>query len=178
MLTSAFPSTAVNSTDDAATQPSTTVGVSVTRAPNTTRGTTPVPSVTNAPLPTTVPVPTSPPTTPPPTAAVLTADAVAGRWSGTVDDGHGNPFGITFNIRAGCRLGDACGTVYVDSLPCDGDITFYAYAGGVFEFDVVRFRSGSSSSCQPGPGEYLSVLSSTRLKYTTNYGPSGFLARS
>lgn len=133
----------------------------------------------------TSPSPTSPnPTTPQPTApaptvaqSVLTADAVAGNWSGTVSDGSGGSFLLTVSVRTGCQLNQTCGAVYVSNNNCTGDFIFHSLSAGTYEFRVANFTPSSGPSCMPGAGEYLTPQSGGSLNYTTNYGPQGTLNR-
>ena len=146
-------------------------------APGSGGGGTPTPTPTAG--PTTAPPTTAPPTTPAPTVpqvAPVTADAVAGNWSGTVSDGSGGSFLIAVGVRAGCGIGQTCGSVYVSNNNCTGDFILYALSGGTYEFTVANFTSTSGPSCSPGPGEYLTPQGAT-LHYSTNYGPVGTLNR-
>ncbi len=120
--------------------------------------------------------PTAPPTAPAPQAPPprVTADAVAGNWTGTVSDGGGGTFYIALDVRSGCGLGERCGAVYVSGNNCRGDFTFYAVSNGRYEFTVDNFVS-SGPNCSPGAGEYLTPAGAGSLAYTTNYGPYGRL---
>ncbi len=146
-------------------------------APKTPAPTTPAPTT---PAPTAA---TTPTTTPPPTpattvlqAAPVTADAVAGNWSGTVSDGSGGSFLITLGVRAGCGIGQTCGSVYVSNNNCTGDFILHALSGSTYEFTVANFTSTSGPNCSEGAGEYLTPQGAT-LHYSTNYGPVGTLNR-
>jgi hypothetical protein len=153
-------------------QPPTTAPPRTAAPPTAQPRTTPPPTSPRQTVPATGPPPTQPPT------ALLTANAVAGSWAGSVSDGSGGTFQIVLDVKTGCTIGQRCGSVYVSGNECRGDFVLYAVSGGTYEFTVANFTPGSGSACTPGPGEYLAPQAGGTLKYTTSYGPSGTLRRS
>jgi hypothetical protein len=109
----------------------------------------------------------------------LSADAIAGTWTGEAS-GDGGSFEVRLVIAPGCVLDQPCGTIRVSSLPCEGDVSLYAVTARRFEFSVDNFSNASDEGCTPGAGEYLTPQDDGTLRYTTGYDRSiqGVLHRS
>jgi hypothetical protein len=125
-----------------------------------TASSTPSPSAASS-IPT--PVPSSRPLT-------TTADAIAGKWSGTAKDASGTSFQITLEVRKSCSFRERCGSISVSHVPCEGEIFLEKAGDAAFEFHVANFYGRSNRDvCQPGAGEYFRLQSDGKLAYTTSY---------
>lgn len=139
---------------------------------STTHQTAPAPSPSTA-SSTPTPVPSARPN-------ITTADAIAGKWSGTAKDGSGTSFQITLEVKKSCSFRERCGSISVSHVPCEGEI-FLEKAGDLaFEFHVTNFYGRSNRDvCQPGAGEFFRLQPDGKLAYTTSYdsGTEGILER-
>lgn len=118
--------------------------------------------------------------TAPSPSAVVTADAIAGRWAGTAEDGNDTSFEITLDVGASCALGERCGSIGVSHVPCYGEVFLEAVQDGEFELRVANFHGESDHAvCQPGAGELSKLRPDGKLAYTTTYEPvaQGVLVR-
>ena len=97
-----------------------------------------------------------------------TANAVAGTWSGTINPGDDDEFGLQVNIARNCGLKDTCGSIRVPT-PCFGDLSFARVVGDTYEFSVDHFDASSSKKCTPGAGEFFEPRGDDTLLYTTDY---------
>jgi hypothetical protein len=102
----------------------------------------------------------------------LTADAVAGPWSGKVRQGRSNVYELQLYIRKGCTVKETCGSVSVSHVPCFGDLSLKEISGDRYEFSVDHFSAASAATCTPGAGEYLTPRGDDSLVYTTGYDRS------
>lgn len=118
---------------------------------------------------------TSPPVaaaTPSPSPMAKTADAIAGKWSGSADDANGKSFQITLEIRRSCAVKERCGLISVSHVPCYGEVFLEKADSPDFEFRVANFYGQSNREiCQPGAGEHFHLRTDGRLDYTTTYEP-------
>ncbi len=105
-------------------------------------------------------------------ATAVTADAIAGTWSGEARQRPGGAFEVRLQIGDGCPLKERCGSISVSHVPCFGDLYFYDFVGGRYEFSVRNFSPASGDECSPGAGEYLTPLDDGTLLYTTGYDAS------
>lgn len=111
---------------------------------------------------------------------LITADAIAGQWSGQARDSTGKSFQITLNIRKACAVGEKCGLISVSHVPCYGEIFLDRVEADEFEFRVDNFYGQSNRAlCQPGGGEQFKLRPDNKLLYTTSYEPKaeGLLER-
>ena len=128
----------------------------------------PKPSPDTTPTPT--PVLSTP--SPSPTSVPLTADAIAGKWSGTAKDSNGKSFQITLEIRKSCALRQRCGVISVSHVPCEGEVFLENVQGNSFEFHVDNFFGRSDRTvCQAGAGELFRLQADGKLLYSTSYEP-------
>jgi hypothetical protein len=102
---------------------------------------------------------------------VVTADPIAGTWSGQATHGEEAPFEVRLQIAQGCALDQRCGTMSVSNIPCLGDLYLRAVSNGRYEFAVNDFSADSGEACSPGPGEYFTPQPDGSLGYTTAYDP-------
>ena len=130
------------------------------------------------------PSPSTAPSTPTPVPSVppnkTTADAIAGKWSGTAKNSEGTSFEITLEIRKSCALRERCGAISVSHVPCEGEVFLEKVQDDSFEFHVANFYGRSNRAvCQPGAGELFRLRSDGKLVYTTTYEPGtqGILER-
>jgi hypothetical protein len=115
----------------------------------------------------------------PPAAQVVTADSIAGRWSGTANDTPTHAFHIDVDVRTGCEVGTRCGAIVVSHVPCHGSIYLVAVRDGDHEFRIDDFVAPSAESCTAGAGEHFRREPDGSLLYTTTYDVriSGHLTR-
>jgi inosine-uridine nucleoside N-ribohydrolase len=83
---------------------------------------------------------------------------LGGTWEGYTGDFH-----IIFTIQPECRLNQECGTFEIPEFSLEGDITFVAIEGNIYEFKV----SNLSAQVDPAEYEYLEVRGDGRLNYVT-----------
>ncbi|HET9996696.1 MAG TPA: CHAT domain-containing protein [Nocardioides sp.] len=102
-------------------------------------------------------------------------DALVGAWTGTASYGKGDRFDVQLDIVGPCRLQEPCGTIYVSSTPCTGQVTLWTVVDGKYEFYVDDFTGDSTSGCHPGPGEFFEIIDEGTLRYTTDYSVAGVL---
>ena len=102
-------------------------------------------------------------------------DALVGAWTGTASSGKGDRFDVRLDIASPCRLQQPCGTIYVSSTPCTGQVTLWTVVDGKYEFYVDDFTGDSTSGCYPGPGEFFELIDDATLRYTTDYSVAGVL---
>lgn len=141
-----------------------------------------LPTASPSPTPTvgssiSTPVPSSRPAA----ETTTTADAIAGKWSGTAKDSNGTSFQITLEIRKSCALKERCGSISVSHVPCEGEVFLEKIEDDDFEFHVSNFFGRSNRDvCQPGSGEHFRLLPDGKLAYRATYEPEaqGTLARS
>lgn len=103
---------------------------------------------------------------------VVTADAIAGEWTGVAKDGTGRTFEVRLDIRTGCELNQPCGSTSVSHVQCAGKLSLHAVLERRYEFSVDNFSAGSGVDCTPGAGEYLTPQQDGTLRYTTGYDPA------
>jgi hypothetical protein len=131
------------------------------------------------PLPSPTRAVSSPPSTVPnsPTGntQVMTADAIANRWTGQAKTSSGEVYTINVEIRPACQLGQKCGTISVLQMPCYGEIALKAVQSDDYEFDVSNFDARSSAKCKPGAGEHFKLLPDGTLGYRADWGVQGIL---
>jgi hypothetical protein len=106
---------------------------------------------------------------------VITADAIAGRWTGQAKNSSGEFYTINVEIRPSCKSDEKCGTISVLQVPCYGEISLKSVQKDDYEFDVSNFDSRSSLKCTPGAGEHLKLLPDGRLSYRADWGVQGIL---
>jgi hypothetical protein len=99
----------------------------------------------------------------------LTADDIAGAWSGRVRQGPGKLFELQLDIAKGCGLKETCGSISRSDPNCFGDISLKRIAGERYEFSVDHFSAASARACMPGAGELLMRHGDDALLYTTSY---------
>lgn len=112
--------------------------------------------------------------------SIQTADAIAGKWSGTARDSQGKTFQLTLEVRKSCALNERCGSISVSHVPCYGEVFLDKAQDLEFEFRVDNFDARSNRSvCQPGGGEHFTLRPDGRLVYSTTYEPraDGLLER-
>lgn len=109
------------------------------------------------------------------TADAITADAIAGKWSGEAKTTSGEFYTINIEIHQSCNLNEKCGTISVIQVPCYGEISLIAFQNEDYEFDVSNFDERSSSTCTPGAGEHFIPLPGERLSYRADWGVQGIL---
>jgi len=140
-----------------------------------------LPTASPSPAPTiTSSTPTPPPTPGPSRPLITTADAIAGKWSGTAKDSNGTAFQITLDVRNSCALKERCGSISVSHVPCEGEVFLEKVEGDDFEFHVSNFYGRSNRDvCQPGAGEHFRLRPDGKLAYSTTYEPEaqGILTR-
>jgi hypothetical protein len=107
------------------------------------------------------------------------ADSIAGRWVGRATDPDTGPFDVVLNVRTGCTVGQACGEIFVSGNNCTGVATLARIlSNSSYEFGVGNFTLTSGPNCSEGPGgEIFTLQADGKLRYTTDYGPSGTLSR-
>lgn len=106
---------------------------------------------------------------------VITADAIANRWTGQAQTSSGEVYTINVEIRSACQLGKKCGTISVLQVPCYGEIALKAVQNDDYEFDVSNFDARSSAKCTPGAGEHFKLLPDGKLGYRADWGVQGIL---
>jgi hypothetical protein len=104
-------------------------------------------------------------------------DALVGAWTGTASQGKGDRFDVRLDIASPCRLQEPCGTIYVSSTPCTGQVTLWTVVDGKYEFYVDDFTGDSTAGCYPGPGEFFELIDEKTLRYTTDYSVAGVLRK-
>lgn len=112
--------------------------------------------------------------------SIQTADAIAGKWSGTARDSPGKTFQLTLEVRKSCTLNERCGSISVSHVPCYGEVFLDKAQDLEFEFRVDNFDARSNRSvCQPGGGEHFKLRPDGKLVYSTTYEPKadGLLER-
>jgi hypothetical protein len=102
----------------------------------------------------------------------LTADAVAGTWSGKFHQDHTRSYELQLTIAKGCAVKATCGSISSSQVPCFGDLSFRGIEGDRYEFSVDHFSATSGEACTPGAGEYLTPHGDDALLYTTGYDRS------
>lgn len=111
---------------------------------------------------------------------LVTADEIAGKWSGDGTDSTGQSFQITLDVRKACGINERCGSISVSHIPCYGEIFLEKARDRLFEFRVDNFYGDSDrANCQPGPGETFQLRPDGKLDYNATYEPtaSGVLER-
>ena len=111
----------------------------------------------------------------------ITADAIAGKWTGQARDTNGKSFQITLEIKKSCTINERCGLISVSHLPCYGEVFLEKARDRDFEFRVDNFYGQSNrESCQAGAGELFHLRPDGKLDYKTTYEPEaeGLLERS
>jgi hypothetical protein len=96
-------------------------------------------------------------------------DALAGSWTGTALVSGKDEFDVRLDILTPCRLGETCGTVYVSSLPCEGQVSLASVKDQTYEFGVDQFTPESSSDCTPGKGDFFELVDDSTLRYWADY---------
>lgn len=109
----------------------------------------------------------------------LTADVIAGKWSGKAKSVDGALFQVDIEIENSCVLDGKCGVISVSHVPCHGELFLHGIENNNYEFRVDNFTNNSSAMCTPGAGEHFTILPDGTLLYTTTYDPkaSGILKR-
>ena len=108
---------------------------------------------------------------PPPVVWATNADAVAGTWAGTVEGDDHAPFQVEAVIAKGCAPNARCGTISVNSTPCDGLLYLQSIDRDDYEFRVGEFTTTSSKKCKPGSGDHLRPQPDGTVLYSTTYAP-------
>jgi hypothetical protein len=104
--------------------------------------------------------------------AGITADSIAGKWSGKATDKTGQEFEITLDVRKSCGINDRCGSISVSHVPCYGEIFLERVHDPTFEFRVDNFYGQSDrEKCTPGAGEEFQRRPDGKLDYRTTYEP-------
>jgi inosine-uridine nucleoside N-ribohydrolase len=83
---------------------------------------------------------------------------LGGTWEGFTGDFH-----IIFTIQPECRLNQVCGTFEIPEFSLEGDISFVAIEGNIFEF----VASNLSAQVEPAEYEYLELRGDGRLNYVS-----------
>ncbi len=110
---------------------------------------------------------------------VVTADLIAGKWSGRAKDVNGIAFQVDVEIKRSCTLNENCGAIGVSHVPCYGELFLHRVEKDNYEFRVDNFTSNSSPLCTPGAGDHFKRLPDGALLYTATYDPtaSGILKK-
>ena len=108
---------------------------------------------------------------PPPIVWPTNADAVAGTWAGTVEGDDRAPFQVEAVIAKGCVPNARCGTISVNSTPCDGLLYLQSIDRDDYEFRVGKFTTTSSKKCTPGAGEHFRPQPDGTVLYSATYEP-------
>lgn len=111
--------------------------------------------------------------------AGVTADSIAGKWSGTAKDPNGEAFDVTLEVQKGCGINERCGSMTVSNTPCEGYISLDRAHDPIFEFNVDNFYGNSDrEKCAPGAGEEFQLRPDGKLDYRTTYDKTtGILER-
>ena len=112
--------------------------------------------------------------------SIVTADAIAGHWSGQAKDSSGKSFQITLDVRKSCSINEQCGSISVSHVPCYGEVFLDRATVDEFDFRVDNFYGQSDRKvCQPGGGEHFRLRPDGSLMYSTSYEPraEGLLKR-
>lgn len=111
----------------------------------------------------------------PPTGAGQPASSGAGfigHWVGQARDASGTAFQVDVRIDKACASGgQACGSIRVSHVPCEGALTLVQVSDGDHEFSVDHFTRDSGPACSQGAGEHLRLQADGTLLYTTSYDP-------
>ena len=105
------------------------------------------------------------------TSSRLTADAIAGKWSGKGTAATGESFDITLEIKKSCGLHEKCGVMTMSHLPCYGEILLDKVRDPVYDFDLENLYGQSGPECARGPGEVFQLRPDGKLDYHANYEP-------
>jgi hypothetical protein len=112
--------------------------------------------------------------------SIQTADAIAGKWSGTARDSRGKRFSLRLRSENPARLTN---DVVRSAFPTCHVMEKFFWTRPQdleFEFRVDNFDARSNRSvCQPGGGEHFKLRPDGRLVYSTTYEPKadGLLER-
>ncbi len=115
-----------------------------------------------------------------PTPQVVTADAIAGKWSGDATDSTGKSFQVTLEVKKSCGINERCGTMSVSHVPCYAEAFLERTRDREFEFRTDNFYGESDrSQCAAGAGEHFRLRPDGKLDYWTTYDPEarGLLER-
>jgi hypothetical protein len=97
----------------------------------------------------------------------VTADRIAGRWTGTITSPNGdNTSKIVLVIQPGCKVGGVCGTVSATGL-CSGSLFLQYASGGWFTFQEQNMAG--ASSCVSGGIEQLHLQPQGTLSFWYTY---------
>jgi len=96
--------------------------------------------------------------------AIVSTDAIAGTWSGTISNLAGTfSTSVKLSIQAGCTPGEDCGTFSAPQLPCNGDLFLKTINGQAFLF--LEQNASGAASCKSGGYEQLQLLADGTLSY-------------
>ncbi len=96
--------------------------------------------------------------------AIITTDAIAGTWSGTISSLTGTfSTSVNLSIQAGCKPGKVCGTFAAPQLPCTGDLFLETINGETFLF--LEQNVSGAASCKSGGYEQIQLLADRTLSY-------------
>jgi hypothetical protein len=96
--------------------------------------------------------------------AIISTDAIAGTWSGTISN-LASTFStsVKLSIQTGCKPGEVCGTFSAPQLPCNGDLFLQTINGQTFLF--LEQNASGAASCKSGGYEQLQLLTDGTLSY-------------
>ena len=88
--------------------------------------------------------------------AQVTADSIAGTWTGCIRDSNtgGCLADMNISVQKGCTPGRFCGTYSIPAVPCEGNLAFSEKNGETFIFEQQLTR-GDVNSC--GTGSFQSI---------------------
>jgi hypothetical protein len=119
------------------------------------------------------PIPATSVSTPVQVSPGVTADAIAGKWSGKATDSAGQEFDITLDVKKSCGINERCGSMSVSNLPCYAEIFLERVHDPTFEFRTDNFYGQSDrGKCQAGPGEEFQLRPDGKLDYRATYEPT------
>jgi hypothetical protein len=96
--------------------------------------------------------------------AMVTTDAIAGTWSGTISNLAGTfSTALKLSIQAGCTPGKNCGSFSAPQLPCSGDLFLQTINSETFIF--LEQNVSGAASCKSGGIEQLQLLPDGTLSY-------------
>jgi len=105
----------------------------------------------------------------------LTADAIAGVWSGSASGGSFT-FQITITISTSCTIDSVCGSFDIPAIPCSGTFTLNGISDTTYHFQAGNKRG----SCGEAVSDTLTLLPDGTLLYVSkgDFGESrGVLQR-
>lgn len=106
---------------------------------------------------------TSTPISPTPLVAIST-DSIAGNWMGSFQ-GISDNFSAQMlaTINKDCKVNNICGTYFVPSLPCSGNLILTSADKTTFTF--IEQKTGGAEWCGSGGFEYMELLPDNTLSW-------------